>query len=279
MDIINEKYEKHDEKNKDRIQSLIQKTEAAYLFCDIERTAGALDSEILQIAIVCPGRKAFNCFIKPRGGIDQGASKYSHKMTLDRIGNVCDAMGRTVQTVSTSECIQDMFSYIREIRSFTETELTMVVYGDSDVPNLSNTLDSLGKFEEFKNLVPFYCDFQQVLFKDEDLKKKTNGKTGLADTSHNSILKVVTGRLVDLHQAHDAMYDCKKLEDLFFKYLKSGYYCETMSSFRSNAVKTFCDGEEDIRRVLVRMRKKRINKPNPFNIFYPLGFSSTSSSF
>ena len=179
-----------------------------------------------------------------------------------------------MDTVSQELCISELLEYLKNLRSsLNDTELTLVTYGDSDLTNLTNFVDSHGKYEEFKALVPYHCDFHNFLRDDQDIISKTGGKTGLSNSSETGILKIVTGNKPDKDNAHDALYDAEILHDLMFKYLKSGnWYHETMGSFRMNAVREINFGA--IGRGLVKSRRRRLKKPSSCGIFYPPGFTS-----
>ena len=134
-------------------------------------------------------------------------------------------------------------------------------------------VDSHGKFEEFKAVVPYHVDFHFFLRDNQDIVSKTGGKTGLSNSSETGILKIVTGNKPDQDKAHDALYDAEILHDLMFKYLKSrNWYHETMGSFRMNAVREINYGA--IGQGLVRSRRRRVKNPSSCGIFYPPGFAS-----
>ena len=265
-------------KDKVRLQKYISKKEAAYVVMDAERTAGAHDSEVLQIALVSgtgSQRKTFNRYLKIRGEIDKVAARKSHQMKIDARKNLYNRNGERLDTVSQELCISEMLEHLKNLRNDTDTELTLVTYGDADITNLTNFVDSLGKYEDFKKLVPYHVDFQFFLSDNQDIRNRTGGKTGLSNSSKTGILNVVTGNKPDQDRAHDALYDAEILHDLMFNFLKSGnWYHETMGSFRMNAVTEINYGA--IGRGLLKSRRKRFKKPSSGGggIFYPPGFAS-----
>ena len=261
-------------KNQIRMDLHIKKKETSYIFCDVERTGGQFDSEILQISMVSgrEGRTFFNRYLKIKGGMDPIASKRSHKMKIHG-GNLINGRGEILQTCSIEECVDAMLIYLNEIKTHSESDCCLVTYGDGDVSTICNTLDSLGKYEEFKSIVEYHCDFNRIMRNDSEIVERCNDKTTLADTSDTGILKIITGVSADPNQIHDAQYDSKCLKDIFFKYMKSGEFnSETMSSFRRTQIKPIC--EEDIRKKFVNARRRRLNNPdsNRHRIFFPLGF-------
>ena len=260
-------------KNKTRMEAHITKKETSYIFCDVERTGGQFDSEILQISMVSgrEGRTFFNRYLKIRGGIDPIASEKSHKMKIQG-GNLINARGEIVQTCSIEQCVEDMLIYLDEIKTHSESDCCLVTYGEGDVATICNTLDSLEKLEEFKSIVKYHCDFNFIMRNDSEIKARCNNRTTLADTSDTGILKIITGVSADPNQIHDAQYDSKCLKDIFFKYMKSGEFnSETMSSFRRTQIHPIC--EEAIRRSFVKARRRRLNNPsNRHGIFFPPGF-------
>ena len=128
-----------------------------------------------------------------------------------------DKRGRCVETKSLNDCIQDLLHHLAEIKTFTNTPLTLVTYGEQDLVNLCNAIDSVSRLPDFLPLVPFNYDFERFMLADEDLMEKTHYRTSLADPSDTSIMKVVTGKSTDQAQIHDSLYDSKCLQSLFFK--------------------------------------------------------------
>ena len=267
-----------EKRNKARLEKHILRQEAAYVVMDIERTGGAHDSEVLQVALVSGSgsqRKTFNRYLKIKGEIDRIAARNSHQMKIDSRKNLFSRSGERLDTVSQELCISELLEHLKNIRSsLNDTDLTLVTYGDSDLPNLTNFLDSHGKYEEYKKVVPYHVDFHFFLRADQDIVSKTGDKkTGLSNSSETGILKIVTGNKPDQDKAHDALYDAEILHDLMFKYLKSGnWYHETMGSFRMNAVTEINYGA--IGQGLVRSRRRRVKNPSSCGIFYPPGFAS-----
>ena len=150
---------------------------------------------------------------------------------------------------------------------------SLVTYGDSDLPNITNWLDYHNKLEDFLHLVPYHIDFQTVTKMDCLIQEKTRGKIGLANMcEETSIVKLITGNLPSSQKVHDALYDASILHQIFFTYLKNGtFFKETFSSFRENSVTKINPGA--IQRSLVKMRRRRVVKKNPHNIFYPAGLT------
>ena len=145
-------------------------------------------------------------------------------MKIDSRKNLFSRSGERLDTVSQELCISELLEHLKNLRSsLNDTDLTLVTYGDSDLPNLTNFLDSHGKYEEYKKVVPYHVDFHFFLRADQDIVSKTgDNKTGLSNSSETGILKIVTGNKPDQDKAHDALYDAEILHDLMFKYLKSG---------------------------------------------------------
>ena len=195
-------------------------------------------------------------------------------MKIDSRKNLFNRSGERLDTVSQELCISELLEHLKNLRSsLNDTELTLVTYGDSDLTNLTNFVDSHGKFEEYKAVVPYHVDFHFFLRDNQDIVSKTGGKTGLSNSSETGILKIVTGNKPDQDKAHDALYDAEILHDLMFKYLKSGdWYHETMGSFWMNAVREINYGA--IGRGLVKSRRRRVKNPSSCGIFYPPGFAS-----
>lgn len=263
-------------RSKAKIEKFIQKIEKGYLCLDIERSAGPFDSEVLQLAIISgrgDERKCFNRYVKPQGGVDPVAARLTHQMRL-RNGNL-HKNEIPLPTVSAAECLDDLFVFLREIStSLQGRALTLVSYGEADLPNITNFLDYNDRLTDFLKLVPNHCDFQTVMRMDTFVKKKTRGKIGLSNMSEDtSIVKLITGN-VPSNQVHDALYDASILHQVFFTYLKNGtFYKETFSSFRENSVSKI--NPRDIQLSLVKMRRKRLGRgwQNPHNIYYPAGLT------
>ena len=262
-------------RSKEKIEKFIFKIEKAYLFLDLERSAGPCDSEVLQVAVISgrgPERKTFNKFVKPQGGVDPGGASNSHQMRLVK-GNLVDRNRVPLPTVTAADCITDLLAFLHEISTSSGRDLTLVTYGDSDLPNIANFLDYHNKLEDFLQLVPYHIDFQTVTKMDCLIQEKTRGKIGLANMcEETSIVKLITGNLPSSQKVHDALYDASILHQIFFTYLKNGtFFKETFSSFRENSVTKINPGA--IQRSLVKMRRRRVVKKNPHNIFYPAGLT------
>ena len=195
-------------------------------------------------------------------------------MKIDSRKNLVNRRGERLDTVSQELCISELLEHLKNLRSsLNDTELTLVTYGESDLPNLTNFVDSHGLFEEYKAVIPYHVDFHYFLRENPDIVSMTGNKTGLSNSSDTGILKLVTGNKPDQDKAHDALYDAEILHDLMFKYLKSGdWYHETMGSFRLNEVKEI--NYETIGGKLVKSRRKRAKNPSSCGIFYPPGFAS-----
>ena len=87
-----------------------------------------------------------------------------------------DKWGRQVETKSLNDCIQDLLHNLAEIKTFTNTPLTLVTYGEQDLVNLCNAIDSVSRLPDFLPLVPFNYDFERFMLADEDLMEKTHVK-------------------------------------------------------------------------------------------------------
>ena len=91
-----------------------------------------------------------------------------------------------------------------------DTELTLVTYGESDLTNLTNFVDSHGLFEEYKAVVPYHVDFHYFLRENPDIVSMTGTKTGLSNSSDTGILKLV----ISCHKLSLAVISCQKLENV-----------------------------------------------------------------
>ena len=251
-----------------RIQQRIQTLEAAYVFLDLERAAGPLDAEIIQVAAVSGQlRTRFNCYITPRGGIDPYCSANSHKLSV-RNGQLYKDDVLIEDAVSLDTCITRFIAFLREVKEFVgNLAITVVMYGDTDRPNLLNSIDSINRLDEFTTLCPIFLNFNRVMLECEEVIELTGGRTSLMKSN---ILQIITGEGPDLNQAHNAAYDAELLHGLFFAFIKGPFLVETIQSMRDHYINPMIDYQ--LPRTIQKTRRRRIGNSNPHRIFYPVGF-------
>ena len=251
-----------------RIQQMIQTREAAYVFLDLERAAGPLDAEIIQVAAVSGHlRTIFNCYINPRGGIDPHCSANSHKLSVHN-GQLYKDGGIIEDAVSLDTCITRFIAFLREVKEFVGSiAITLVVYGETDRPNLLNSIDSLNRLDEFTALCPIFLNFNNVMRECEEVTELTGGRTSLIKSD---ILQIITGQGPDLNRAHNALYDAELLHSLFFAFIKGPFLVETIQSMRDHYVNPMFDYL--LPRTVQKTRRRRIGNSNPHGVFYPVGF-------
>ena len=201
-----------------------------YIFFDLERAGGNIESEIIQIGYT-DGKRSESIFIQPRGKISMHSSKYSHKMRLNNSGKLVTSTGVPIKCSSLFEAAEQFIKFIKKKKDESEEDLSLIFYGGDDDICLLNNFAAVNMDEIFSENVEYFLNFQDMI-KDDNKFNECVSLTKLQPNKKNVAQQILGPSILeDLSMSHDASFDADLLRRVFSVYVKSWSYGVDMRTY------------------------------------------------
>ena len=136
------------------------------VFFDLERSAGNLESESIQIGYT-NGEKSESWFIQPKGKISEQSSKYSNKF-----GKLVSSTGVPLKCSSLFEAAESFVKFLKVKKDECgEEDLSLVFYGGDDDICLLNNFAVVKMDQVLVENVTSFINFQDVIKDDDQFNK------------------------------------------------------------------------------------------------------------
>ena len=106
-----------------------------FIFVDLERACGNLDSEIIQIGF-CSANDAGLANIFPKGKIDPGCSRMSHKIVA--AGNVLKRNGKILPSGTLKTAAEEFIRFLKKFQSQNGKKAVLCCHGEDMVTLFNN---------------------------------------------------------------------------------------------------------------------------------------------
>jgi hypothetical protein len=202
-----------------------------FIFFDLERAGGNIESEIIQIGFT-DGQNSESIFIQPKGKISKQSSKYSHKMSLSKSGKLATSTGGFIKCSSLIDAAERFISFIKLKKDECGQDPCLVFYGGDDDVCLLNNLAIVRKDQDLVECVSSFLDFQSVIKDDDQFKDVSVSLTKIQPNKKNITQHILGPKIIgELKMSHDASYDADLLKRVFQVYLKSWSYAVDLSPY------------------------------------------------
>ena len=193
--------------------------EFAFIAYDIERSGGADDSEMLQLAFA-NGNQSETYYMKPSGKIDRYASSI-HKIVVkqDKLWK-----GKQVlKSVTLKVALEEMIKFIENSGSGVDKEKKVIVCHGHDLQTLINQMSHCGLAEQFMRSFGGALDFMQIVSNASQFigKSKSLTKLNVEKNLAEEILGEDLTRQELEENAHNAEFDSVLLYRVFIRYLEN----------------------------------------------------------
>ena len=195
---------------------------SSFIFVDLERACGNLDSEIIQLGY-CSAMDEGLVNVFPKGKIDPGGSFMSHKIVAAP-GNKLRRKGKTLPSGDLREAADKFISFLKRFASINGKKPVLCCHGD-DMETLFNNFASLGLDQELGNIIEGSIDFLDVLVDNETFPYPESSSMSLTrlDPKKPNLPQTILKEDFDvkmLTEAHNALCDSRVLMDVVQRYCK-----------------------------------------------------------
>ena len=232
------------------------KDKIAFIAYDIERSEGADDSEMIQLAYAS-GNKSESSYIKPSGTIDRYGSSI-HKI---EVKNGQLKKGRELlKTVPLKTALEKMIDFIKNCGE--ERENRVIICHGNDLKTLINQMTYCGLADQFMQSFGRAIDFLQVVSNDEQFEGQSKSLTKLNVHKNLSelILKEDLTRQELEENAHDAEFDSVLLYRVWLRYLSNMTELDATETINNFSLKADDGMLENARMFISKIASKRNRK-------------------
>ena len=227
----------------------------AFVAYDIERSSGADDSEMLQLAYACENQSD-SSYIKPLGSIDRFGSTI-HKIVV-KSGKLMKGR-EMLHSVSLNAALEKMIQFLEK---YSEEKQVIIICHGNDLQTLINQMTHCGLAEQFKNSFWGAIDFMQVVSDDSEFNEKSKSLTKLNVNKNLSelILKEDITRKELEENSHDAEFDSVLLHRVWMRYLESLTAMDARMLIQNNCMKSSEHMLENAKIYICKIASKRRRK-------------------
>ena len=190
-----------------------------FIFVDLERACGNLDSEIIQIGF-CSANDAGLANIFPKGKIDPGCSRMSHKIVA--AGNLLKRNGKILPSTTLKTAAEEFIRFLKKFQSQNGKKAVLCCHGE-DMVTLFNNFALLGMDSVLGENIEGSVDFQEVLT-DNDYPKSSSMSLTKIDPNRPNLAQTILKEDFDIkilsEAAHDALWDAQLLMQVVQRYCK-----------------------------------------------------------
>ena len=236
-------------------------TGKTYIYFDVERAGGNIESEIIQIGYT-DGDQSESSFIQPKGNISKQSSKHSHKMSLNKSGKLVNSAGVLIKCISLFEAAEKFITYIKVKKEESGEDVSLVFYGGDDDICLFNNLAVVKLDQALVENVGSFFNFQEMI-KDDDQFKEVSVSLVKLQPNKKNISQQILGPKInkELKMSHDACYDADLLSRVFREYFKSWSYAVELRPYMIPSR----DSLQIAQSVVGRLSEKRLRKGSEYD--------------
>ena len=243
------------------------------IFFDLERSAGNIDSEIIQLSAIGDATgESVNWYVIPEGEIDAGQARFSHKLRFVK-GRYFRGKGKeSYQAISFEAAADEFIKFCKKEQELTGKEVVIVFYDGKDDFVLLNNLASTKQDREFLEQIAGSIDLMDI-FKDDisisssgvalSLTKLREGRKNISEYFLGDEIKKEISA-----SAHDSLFDAKLLRRVWKEYFSNKENkMEIMNTYLLSTNSMLRCAKEFIR----KLELKRGNKATVARVFNAWG--------
>ena len=190
----------------------IEDEEYLFVSYDLERAAGPLDSEVIQIAYTT-GKQSGCSYIFPRGKLDKIAAEKSHQIKVE--GSEMTHKGTCISYENLQNGAQMFIDFLRGVAD--GRKIILLAHGD-DIVTLMNNLALVGFDNEITEIIGAAVDTYEIFKQDGNYQSLSLTSTNVEVNLAEAVLGDKIKREEIVLNAHDAEFDTMLLHKVWTEY-------------------------------------------------------------